>query len=58
MPDTSSIFYQIGQSTKSAIAAEETRALAAEATLPTNINSEASSRASADTTLQVTCILM
>jgi hypothetical protein len=52
MPDTSSIFYQIGQSTKSAIAAEETRALAAEATLQTNINSEASSRASADTTLQ------
>ena len=52
MPDTSSIFYQIGQSTKSAIAAEETRALAAEATLQTNIDSEASSRASADTTLQ------
>jgi len=52
MPDTSSIFYQIGQSTKSAIAAEETRALAAEATLQTNIDSEASSRASADSTLQ------
>ena len=52
MPDTSSIFYQIGQSTKNAIAAEETRALAAEATLQTNIDSEASSRASADTTLQ------
>ena len=52
MPDTSSILYQIGQSTKSAIAAEETRALAAEATLQTNIDSEASSRASADTTLQ------
>jgi hypothetical protein len=52
MPDTSSIFYQIGQSTKSAIAAEETRALAAEAALQTNIDSEASSRASADTTLQ------
>jgi len=52
MPDTSSIFYQIGQSTKSAIAVEETRALAAEATLQSNIDSEASSRASADTTLQ------
>jgi cytoskeletal protein CcmA (bactofilin family) len=52
MPDTSSIFYQIGQSTKSAIAVEETRALAAEATLQTNITAEASSRASADTTLQ------
>jgi hypothetical protein len=52
MPDTSSIFYQIGQSTKSAIAAEETRALAAEATLQSNIDSEASSRASADSTLQ------
>ena len=52
MPDTSSIFYQIGQSTKSAIAAEETRALAAEAALQTNIDSEASSRASADSTLQ------
>jgi hypothetical protein len=52
MPDTSSIFYQIGQSTKSAIAVETTRATAAEATLQTNINSEASTRASADTTLQ------
>jgi hypothetical protein len=52
MPDTSSIFYQIGQSTKSAIAAEETRALAAEATLQSNITAEASSRASADSTLQ------
>jgi len=52
MPDTSSIFYQIGQSTKSAIAVETTRAEAAEATLQTNIDSEASSRASADTTLQ------
>ena len=52
MPDTSSIFYQIGQSTKSAIAVETTRAEAAEATLQTNINSEASTRASADTTLQ------
>jgi len=52
MPDTSSIFYQIGQSTKSAIAVEKTRAEAAEATLQTNINSEASTRASADTTLQ------
>jgi len=52
MPDTSSIFYQIGQSTKSAIAVETTRAEAAEATLQTNIDSEASSRASADSTLQ------
>lgn len=52
MPDTSSIFYQIGQSTKSAIAVETSRAEAAEATLQTNIDSEASSRASADTTLQ------
>ena len=52
MPDTTSIFYQIGQSTKSAIAVETTRAEAAEATLQTNIDSEASSRASADTTLQ------
>jgi hypothetical protein len=52
MPDTSSIFYQIGQSTKSAIAVEKSRAEAAEATLQTNIDSEASSRASADTTLQ------
>jgi len=52
MPDTSSIFYQIGQSTKSAIAVETSRAEAAEATLQTNINSEASTRASADTTLQ------
>ena len=52
MPDTSSIFYQIGQSTKSAIAVETTRATAAEATLQSNIDSEASSRASADTTLQ------
>jgi hypothetical protein len=52
MPDTSSIFYQIGQSTKSAIAVEKTRAEAAEATLQTNIDSEASSRASADSTLQ------
>jgi hypothetical protein len=52
MPDTSSIFYQIGQSTKSAIAVETSRAEAAEATLQTNIDSEASSRASADSTLQ------
>jgi len=52
MPDTTSIFYQIGQSTKSAIAVETTRAEAAEATLQTNIDSEASSRASADSTLQ------
>ena len=52
MPDTSSIFYQIGQSTKSAIAVEKSRAEAAEATLQTNIDSEASSRASADSTLQ------
>ena len=52
MPDTSSIFYQIGQSTKSAIAVEKSRAEAAEAALQTNIDSEASSRASADTTLQ------
>jgi len=52
MPDTSSIFYQIGQSTKSAIAVETSRAEAAEATLQTNIDSEASTRASADTTLQ------
>jgi hypothetical protein len=52
MPDTSSIFYQIGQSTKSAIAVEKARAEAAEATLQTNIDSEASSRASADSTLQ------
>ena len=50
--DNTSIFYKIGQSTKSAIAVEETRALAAEAVLQTNITSEASSRASADTTLQ------
>ena len=41
MPDTSSIFYQIGQSTKSAIAVETSRAEAAEATLQTNIDSEA-----------------
>lgn len=52
MPDTTSIFYQIGQSTKSAIAVETTRAEAAEATLQTNIDSEASTRASADSTLQ------
>jgi len=50
--DTTSIFYKIGQSTKAAIAVEETRALAAEAVLQTNITAEASARASADTTLQ------